>query len=83
MEVLSREELLKKYDEVGSFYRDLAPARKGNGWLHIHSNGEPAYEERYDDVDSFSQEGLALVRKGEEWFKIRPDGSRVIMSINP
>ncbi len=28
----------------------------------------------YDAVDSFS-EGLAWVRKGEEWFHIRPDGT--------
>jgi len=75
MKVLSREELLKKYDDIGPFREGLAWARKGGKCFHIHPNGTPVYKERYDNVGSF-QKGLALVRKGSSGFYIRPDGTR-------
>jgi len=62
------------YDYVDdSFSGGLASARKVKEWFHIRPDGQPAYQERYDDVSPFS-EGLAWAEKDGKWFHIRPNG---------
>jgi hypothetical protein len=66
------------YDWIGPFSEGLAPARKDGQEFHIRRDGTPAYDERFDQVGSFSEGlGLALVRKGRQRFHIRRDGFRV------
>jgi hypothetical protein len=38
--------------------------------------GKPLYRERFDEVMSFHEPGLAPAKKGSEWFHIRQDGKR-------
>lgn len=45
------------------------------GTHHILPNGEPAYDERFDEVLKFHAPGLAPVRRGSEAWHVCPDGS--------
>lgn len=65
------------YIHVGTFYGGLAQVRDSAGmWFHVKPDGTPAYKERYDWVDDFSQ-GVAFVGNGEQRFRIRADGTKV------
>jgi len=66
------------YDFVGYFSSGgFVRARKGGKHFHIHfPSGEPAYEERYDEVGPFVG-GKAWVEKNGTRFYIGPDGTKV------
>lgn len=68
----------KYYSYVGLFFEGLARARTRtcSKWLHIHKNGTPAYKQRYDFVGNFTK-GSALARDGKQYFRIRPDGTKI------
>lgn len=74
MAKLKRAQLEQMYDYVGEFSEGLAPARKDGKWLHIRTDGMPAYEERYDWVGHF-RKGKATTIKGKAWYFISPDGT--------
>ena len=57
-----------------NFFDGLKRAIDDEGkFFHVHPDGTPAYEERYDYVENF-HEGLACVMQNEEHFHILPDG---------
>ena len=63
------------YDYVRPFSEGLATVRNNGWWFHIHPDGSPAYEERFNSVGDFC-EGIALAEKDGRSFLIRPDGTR-------
>jgi hypothetical protein len=73
---LSIEQIKKQfgYDDVSPFFEGLARVRKDGQRFHIRRNGQPAYSEKYEYVDSFSEGLAACARKKGQWFHIRPDG---------
>ncbi len=74
---LTKRELLHIYDDVGNFSGDgLAWAAKNGEEFHIHPDGTPAYEQRYDWAGPF-QDGEAAVMTGQEVFLINPKGERI------
>ena len=76
VQAATQKELREMYDFVGFFSQEgLALVRKGKEFFHIHVDGTPAYEQRYDDAGPFS-EGLARVIKDGECFHIHTDGTK-------
>ena len=71
----TRLELQAMFERVGYFYQRLARACKDGKWFHVHPDGTPAYEQRYNYVGDFSDEGLAQVCEDGKWFHIRPNGA--------
>ena len=65
----------ERFDEVYEFMEPglAAVFRDGVGW-HIHSDGTPAYDQRFKRVFGF-YENLAAVNASDSWFHIHPDGS--------
>jgi hypothetical protein len=53
----------------------LAPVGDGTGAYHIHLDGSPAYEQRFERTFGFYG-GLAAVVLDGKWFHIKPDGKR-------
>ncbi len=45
-----------------------------DGTHHVDARGDPAYDERFDEVLKFHAPGLAAVRRGEQAWHIRLDG---------
>jgi hypothetical protein len=72
----SKADLLKIYDRVGPFHEGLAWAWKGRQRFHIRRDGEPAYNQRFDQVMHF-RKGFAWVKKDGVYFKINHEGIRV------
>ena len=64
----------KFFGEPGVFFEGLAIANERTH--HILENGEPAYLERYDLVETF-QNGLAWAKKGQAWVRINRQGQEV------
>jgi hypothetical protein len=56
-----------------SHWKKLAPA--SDGTHHVDSDGNRAYEERFDEVLKFHAPGLAPVQLGSEAWHINPDGT--------
>jgi hypothetical protein len=78
MEITERElngqELGELYKLWGQFHNGLAWAvDKDSKWFHIHADGTPAYEQRYDVTGDFHEE-RAVAAIGEKWFHICLDG---------
>jgi len=61
------------YEEIGEFSEGLAAVYDGDYFYHIHTNGRPAYSQRYSQVGHFS-EGLARAQKGLWLFHIQHNG---------
>jgi len=80
MNYVERAEKMAQYDFVDRFCEGLAPARKNGEWFHVRlSDGEPAYEERFDAVGAF-QNGVATVMKDGVKIKIDTTGAKVLDS---
>jgi hypothetical protein len=70
----------KFFGAPGVFFEGLAVAKEGTH--HILENGEPAYLERYDLVETF-QDGLAWAKKGQVWVRINRQGQEIKKSDYP
>ena len=65
----------ERFDEVLKFHEPgLAAVRRGGRGWHIRSDGEPAYDGRFDRVFGF-YEGLAAAAAPDGWRHVRPDGT--------
>ena len=66
---------IERFDEVYEFMEPglAAVFRDGVSW-HIHSDGTPAYDQRFTRVFGF-YENLAAVNVSASWFHIHSDGS--------
>lgn len=62
------------YGFVSHFYEGLAKVCKDGKEFHIHPDGQPAYENRFDYVGCF-HEGKAWARNGDEYFRIDRNGN--------
>jgi hypothetical protein len=68
---------IERYSQVSSFSVQMLAIAKLDGLaFHILPNGKPAYNEMYDGVGHF-KDGFAWVLKGNDKFRIKPDGSRL------
>ena len=65
----------ERFDEVLKFHDPglAAVRRNGQAW-HIRSNGEPAYDRRFDLTFGF-YEGLAAAAAPDGWRHVRPNGT--------
>ena len=67
-----------KYDEAYGFAEGLlAPVMKNGKWGYIDKNKNEIIPLKYDMADSFSKEGLALVKKDNSYFYINTKGIKV------
>lgn len=66
-----------RFDEVLKFHAPgLAPVRRSGEAWHIHADGRPAYERRFQRTFGF-YEGLAAVAGDDGWHHIDPTGADV------
>ena len=68
----------KKYDSKGRYYEGLAVVEYRGKYGFIDKTGKEVIPIKYDDVYSFSEISLALVKLEGKWFYINPKGECVI-----
>ena len=63
---------------VGAYAQDLIPDQNKKGkWGFVDENGKKAVDYKYDEANNFVN-GLALVRKGDNFGMIDPKGKEII-----
>lgn len=63
---------------VGAYAQDLIPDQNKKGkWGFVDENGKKAVDYKYDEANNFVN-GLALVRKGDNFGMIDPNGKEII-----
>jgi len=56
-----------RYIQAKSYCISLAPAFDGAKWGYVTSKGEWAIEPTFDDCNSFTDNGVAAVKEGDQW----------------
>ena len=66
-----------KFDFVGILSKEgVARVKNGGKYYFIDKTGAPISDERFDDVEQFS-DGVARVKMGDKWFYINKKGQRM------
>lgn len=58
------------------FRNGLCPVKKDGKWGYMNDKGEIVIEHQFDVAKTFSNDGLARVRCGKEWFFINKSGKK-------
>ncbi|MCH2043401.1 MAG: WG repeat-containing protein [Saprospiraceae bacterium] len=66
-----------RFDWVGSFQNGAAPVQVAGKWGLINEQGINILAAEYDEAYSFDSNGIAKVRKGDQWFSVNEAGEKM------